>query len=309
MRITILYRPALALALCLLAGGAWAQASRTWVSGVGDDANPCSRTAPCKTFAGAISKTAAKGVISVLDPGGFGAVYISKSITIDGGGREGSILSSLQNGVTVNAGASDVVRLKNLSIDGVGNGINGVRFLAGAALILDNVKIHDTTGQGVLFAPSGSSRLSISDSVISNHGGAGVLVQAGGAGVATVTITNTRLFDNSHGLKAEDRSSVSIRNSDMSNNSNSGVLASSTIQAVEVTVDSCQVVNNGLGNASSAAIKAKGALASILIADNTVTGNYNGLVSQDGGDVVSFGRNRVSGNNVDGSPTGTIATR
>src|SRR5438477_3797204 len=49
---------------------AFAQATRTWVSGVGDDVNPCSRTAPCKTFAGAISKTAGGGEIDVLDPGG-----------------------------------------------------------------------------------------------------------------------------------------------------------------------------------------------------------------------------------------------
>src|SRR5712691_3114554 len=72
---------------------AQAQATRTWVSGVGDDANPCSRTAPCKTFAGAISKTAACGEISVLDPGGFGAVTITKSITIDGDGTLAGILA------------------------------------------------------------------------------------------------------------------------------------------------------------------------------------------------------------------------
>src|SRR5678809_162426 len=80
-----------------------AQATRTWVSGVGDDTNPCSRTAPCKTFAGAISKTATAGEISVLDPGGFGAVTIVKSITINGDGTLAGILASLTNGVIVNA--------------------------------------------------------------------------------------------------------------------------------------------------------------------------------------------------------------
>jgi len=76
------------LATFAIATSAQAQATRTWVSGVGDDANPCSRTAPCKTFAGAISKTAAGGEISVLDPGGFGAVTITKSITINGDGKQ-----------------------------------------------------------------------------------------------------------------------------------------------------------------------------------------------------------------------------
>src|SRR5437870_2432939 len=110
------------LVLSLLSIGitslAHAQATRTWVSGVGDDVNPCSRTAPCKTFAGAISKTAAGGEIDALDPGGFGAVTITKAITIDGAGTNASILASTTNGIVINAGAADVVILRNLSING-----------------------------------------------------------------------------------------------------------------------------------------------------------------------------------------------
>src|SRR5437868_9293788 len=98
-----------------------AQATRTWVSGVGDDANPCSRTAPCKTFAGAISKTAAGGEISVLDPGGFGVVTITKSITINGTGTLAGILSAgSPAGVIVNAGVNDTVILRDLSLNGAG---------------------------------------------------------------------------------------------------------------------------------------------------------------------------------------------
>src|SRR5712671_2311110 len=104
-----------------------AQASRTWVSGVGDDANPCSRTAPCKTFAGAISKTAAGGEIDALDPAGFGAVTITKAITIDGGGGQvASVLVSGTNGIVVAAGAADVVTLRNLRFNGIGTGLNGI---------------------------------------------------------------------------------------------------------------------------------------------------------------------------------------
>src|SRR6188472_965124 len=103
-----------ALCIAILVGlptGAYAQATRTWVSGVGDDVNPCSRTAPCKTFQGAISKTAAGGEISVLDPGGFGALTITKSLTIDGTGQVSSILSSGTNGITINALSTDKVYL------------------------------------------------------------------------------------------------------------------------------------------------------------------------------------------------------
>src|SRR6201994_506876 len=91
----------------LASAPAHAQATRTWVSGVGDDANPCPRTAPCKTFAGAISKTAASGEINVLDPGGFGAVTITKSITISSEGFEAGVLVSGTNGIIINAGPTD----------------------------------------------------------------------------------------------------------------------------------------------------------------------------------------------------------
>ena len=113
---------------------AHAQATRTWVSGVGDDVNPCSRTAPCKTFAGAISKTAAGGEISVLDPGGFGAVTITKAISLtnDGGGEAG-ILVAGTNAITVAAGPNDVVNVRGLVIDGSGTGLVGIRFNSGAA--------------------------------------------------------------------------------------------------------------------------------------------------------------------------------
>src|SRR5213595_1180553 len=128
---------AVSLACVLFSSLAHAQATRTWVSGVGDDANPCSRTAPCKTFAGAISKTAAGGEISVLDPGGFGAVTITKSITINGDGTLGGLLAATVNGIIVNAGANDDVIIRSISIDGTMGasiGIHGIRFLAGRSV-------------------------------------------------------------------------------------------------------------------------------------------------------------------------------
>src|SRR5919197_6626359 len=104
------------ISIFLWSGTAQAQASRTWVSGVGDDANPCSRTAPCKTFAGAISKTAAGGEIDALDPAGYGVVTLTKSITIDGGGGVvAGILASGTQGVIVNAGSGDVDSLDRKS--------------------------------------------------------------------------------------------------------------------------------------------------------------------------------------------------
>src|SRR6202790_2170711 len=134
------------LVFCLWSGGAQAQASRTWVSGVGDDANPCSRTAPCKTFAGAISKPASPGEIDCLDPGGFGAVTITKSITIDCRETLGGVLVSGTSGIVVNDGTfAATVTLRGLDIDGTGTGLSGISFVAGRALHVEEVKIYGFT--------------------------------------------------------------------------------------------------------------------------------------------------------------------
>ena len=122
---------ALGCAVVLLASTlAHAQATRTWVSGVGDDANPCSRTAPCKTFAGAISKTAAKGEINDLDPGGYGGVTITKAISIIAEGVIAGLLVSGTNAININAAAGDVVVLRGLDINGLGTGLTGINILA-----------------------------------------------------------------------------------------------------------------------------------------------------------------------------------
>src|SRR5688572_22843184 len=133
----------LTLAICSIAN---AQATRTWVSGVGDDANPCSRTAPCKTFAGAISKTAKDGEINALDPGGFGTVNITKSITIDGGptGVAG-VLNAGTTGTIINVtDVNDIrksVTLRGIAYNGAASGTNGVRVLAAAKVFIENCYI------------------------------------------------------------------------------------------------------------------------------------------------------------------------
>ena len=179
-------------ALVALSSSAHAQASRTWVSGVGDDANPCSRTAPCKTFAGAISKTASGGEIDVLDPGGFGAITITKAITIDGQGTFGSVLSPGTNGIIVNAGAGDVVTIRNLSINGVGSGINGIRFLAGAALFVEDCRIFGVTTNGIDVAKAANGNIAIRNSTISNCAQNGISVTTT-AGTEFVTLDRVRV--------------------------------------------------------------------------------------------------------------------
>src|SRR5690348_11091427 len=194
----------LGMLFLIASSAAFAQATRTWISGVGDDANPCSRTAPCKTFAGAISKTASGGIIDVLDPGGFGGVTITKPITLEAIGTIGGILVSGTNGIVVNTpGATDTVVLRGLSIDGIGTGLAGVKVLAVGKLLIEHCTIQNFTADGVDFEPSTSNaQLLVSDSTLNNNVSgsnfsAGIYIQATGA---TASIDRTRLAQNNVGL-------------------------------------------------------------------------------------------------------------
>ena len=166
------------LAAIVSAAPANAQATRTWVSGVGDDANPCSRTAPCKTFAGAISKTAAGGEINCLDPGGFGAVTITKSITIVCDYTEAGVLVSGTNAIIVNLPlATDSVTLKGLDIEGLGTGINGITFIQQGTLHVHKVQVRGfrNGGSAINFAPTiGTAELFTADSYITDNGNSGM---------------------------------------------------------------------------------------------------------------------------------------
>lgn len=168
-----------------------AQATRTWVSGVGDDANPCSRTAPCKTFAGAISKTAAGGEINVLDPGGFGGVTITKSITIKSVAVEAGVLVSGTNGIIVNAGVADTIILDGLDIEGLGTGLNGINFLAGLNLIVNNCTINRFATNGIRIASTtANSRTVIKNTFLTGNGTNGN-VNTGGV---DITLANNVIF-------------------------------------------------------------------------------------------------------------------
>jgi hypothetical protein len=193
--------------LSIVVSSAHAQATRTWVSGVGDDANPCSRTAPCKTFAGAISKTAASGEINVMDPGGFGAVTITKALTIDGsGGSIAGILVPGTYGITVSAGTGDAVVLRNLDIDGTGTGTNGIVFNSGKSLRVENTKIYGFQN-GIDFAPTGTSTLLIEKTDVHDNSSAGLYVNPGG-GSAHVTVIDSTFSNNLYGIEASGAGAV-----------------------------------------------------------------------------------------------------
>jgi hypothetical protein len=191
-----------AVLFVLPATAANAQATRTWVSGVGDDANPCSRTAPCKTFAGAISKTAASGEINVLDPGGFGAVTITKSITIRSDGVEAGVLVSGTNGIIINAAATDKVVIDGLDIEGlsgVGGSLNGINILSAREVVVRNTSIRGfqgaSAGNGILINSPNKVAVTVTDSFIFNNN-VGISVNSSGLN-GTARVYNSIITGNS----------------------------------------------------------------------------------------------------------------
>lgn len=192
-----------------LASSGHAQATRTWVSGVGDDANPCSRTAPCKTFAGAISKTAVGGEIDALDPGGFGSVTITKSITIDGTAGFGGILAAQTTGININitseTDAAKSVRIRGLSINGAGNGIQGINLIAANKLTVEDCVIDGFVNNGINVT---TGAVFVRNTTIRNNAGFGINVATGGQ----VALANVSLIFNGAGLSGAATSVSSFGN-------------------------------------------------------------------------------------------------
>jgi hypothetical protein len=289
----------LALAIFMFASVsmAQAQASRTWVSGVGDDVNPCSRTAPCKTWAGAISKTAACGEIDALDPGGFGAVTITKSITLDGTGTMASILASLTTGITINAAATDVITIRGISINGFCNGLRGINILSAKTVNVEDCVIFRFAGNGIQSTDANGLALNVRNTVIRDNTGDGINMLAAAAGPSRVTLDNVRLSGNTNGMHARSGVTVTATDSVFSNNSAAGVFSDNTVAAsfAVIRVQRSQISGNATGVQAGSA----GGVASsvVEISQNLINFNTgNGVLVSTGGIVETFSNNDIQGN-------------
>ena len=271
----------LALALALPSMAA-AQATRTWVSGVGDDANPCSRTAPCKTFAGAISKTTLGGVISVLDPGGFGGLTITHAITIDGEATLASVLVAGTNGIVVAAGASDVVILRNIALESPAGtpGLNGIVFQSGAALVIENVFIHGFSQSSIEVASASGNVTVKNTSIIGGLNG----VSVNGGSSLRVSLTGVTIKDTSNAAIDTVTGATDVSNSIISHNANVGLVA----EGGTISAENNMLTGNGI------AVWAEPGT-TIRLSNNGIYDNLTGL-GCGGGTVASAGNNREAGN-------------
>jgi hypothetical protein len=288
-RIALLAIAAGLLTPLLATAPASAQATRTWVSGVGDDVNPCSRTAPCKTFAGAISKTAAGGEINCLDPAGYGGVTTIKAITFNCGYTLGSILVSGGPGITVNAGVNDRVSIRGIQLQGINQtpspGTIGIRILGAQSVVIEDSVITNFSTSGILDSrTAGSTKLFIRNSVVSHNNGTGI--NLGATNFGFTDIENVSSVNNLFGLAAITGNSVMIKRSFFSVNSNTGIEVDAGAQA---NVDNTSISHNGTGIQPTGTIR---------LSNSDLTFNTTAVtVGTAGGQ--TYGNNRIAGN---GSP-------
>jgi hypothetical protein len=285
---------ALSTALCCAASPAKAQSSRTYVSGTGKDGNPCTAASPCKTLQTAINLTAAGGEVYVLNSANYGSATINKSLTITSEGNATGLLATSGAAITISAGATDVISLRGLDIDGGGIASVGVQFTSGQSLNIQKTSVRNFANSGIVFNGTANDTLFISDTVAANNVNNGILVQAGsgpvngafnritasgnGAGIliagtgVAVAMTDSVLDSNNYGIGAGS-SAVLVRNSTVAHN------------AVGISADQSSTVS---------------------VVQSTVTGNGTGWQAINFGQLATYGNNNVAGNANDGTPTTTI---
>ena len=301
--------------IMIAATQAGAQATRTFVSGVGDDFNPCSRTAPCKTFSGAINKTAAGGEINCLDPGGFGAVTITKSITIDCEGTMGSALASSTTGVLLNA-AGIIVTLRNLNINGgtpALPGVNGIRYLSAARLNVENVRIFNFASasagnaNGISINPTsgGSHRVHVSNSVIRNNGtasqGSAIRVAPTGAAAVQLSLENVEMTGNFRGIDVvatgtSAGNTVTITGGAIFNSTDNAINGATNANALNLMVNDVTFSNNLRG------IVLAGAGAQARVGESRITQNGTAVAVSGGAVVQSYKNNQIDFNTNNSTP-------
>jgi hypothetical protein len=306
----------LSLGICVIAGGllahattAHAAANDTWVSGTGSNSGACPITAPCRTLAFAHNLTVSGGTIHVLSSGNFGPLIITKTISIVANGVDAMINSAVSGaGIIVHAGGTDIVSLSGLTIDQRGMANDGISFVSGRALHVQNCTLRRTV-HGITFAPTGTSKLDFADSVITDPSQDGLFIHPSGSGGATVMVDRVRVenaggwgfqFNGSNttgSIKATVRDSVAAGGS-------FGILA---VDQDGNGVTTLMIDHTTVANNTNIGVDSIGE-SSIWIGDSVVTGNGTGF-SSSGGVLASYVSNKLINNTIEGTPQSSIGTQ
>jgi parallel beta-helix repeat protein len=270
---------------------------RAFVSANGSDNNPCNIASPCRTIGIALGTVAPRGEVVVLDSAGYGPFVVNKAVTIIASqGVYAGVSVSSGDGITINAGPSDVIILRGLTVNGVG-GANGIVFNSGQTLFVERCNINGFTASGLNFA--GGGRLFTRDSNIRNNAGSGITVSGSVQALATASIDRVRLEANGTGLAVLDRAKASVRNSVASGNTTGFAVNPSTAPA-DINIEKCLVANNNTGVLAQGS---GGGVGTLRISKSVIVENGLGLSAQPGGALLSGGHNKLGGNTTDSSGT------
>jgi hypothetical protein len=280
-----MYRQIILIAALLSPQALFALNSRSAVSINGVDTNPCTVVSPCRTFTQAINSTATDGEVVALDSGGFGAFSVYQGVTVEGApGVYAGVTAASGDAITV--GNSGTVTLRNLVINGLGTGMNGIFKDGGAGSIvhIENCTVENFSSIGIY----SFGFVTVTDSTIRNVNAGAYLYSVA---PRTATLTNVSVSDASEGIGAVQDFTVTVRNSIVTHASLAFVAFNNSV----LTIDSC-VISHNTGDAVVA-----GAGGTVRISNNLITGNAIGV----DGAVESWGNNNIAGNttNVNGTLT------
>jgi hypothetical protein len=298
-------------AILMTAGAtpAWSQATRTWISGVGDDVNPCSRTAPCKTFAGAISKTAAGGEINAIDPGGYGTITITKSITLDGYGPMTSILASgATNGVLVN-GAGITVNLRNLTINCAGSTTpTGIRIVNAATVNIENVVIENcnginAAGRGIAIETSADVRVNVRNVTFSNLTNFGIHSNPTAGTVFLSVDDSTFMRGGTTAIQLRQNTNATINETTVAHH-NPGAAVAAELSTVLTHISNSVFTDNAFG-----IFNGNGGNPTTRISNTVITRSTSAALQISGGSIISNGDNPIRQNAGNEIPSSVEAPR
>jgi hypothetical protein len=306
-----------AFAVCFVAltSQAQAQRTRTWVSGTGDDTNPCARTSPCKTFAAAMAQVADCGEIDTLDAGGYGPVTVNKGVKIDGGGGEAgqvaSILATSGQGVSIDNSSTlchfDVLR--NLDINGIQTGTIGVNVTSsttpGNSISFENVDIENFTGLCFDVEASGKQNVQLYNTNLENCGGGGIKSNtvASGGGVNRISIVKSTIMRNGGpGVWVSANTDMRVFLSTLDSNGNGGALADAS--TAKLFIDQCSIANN-----QGAGVHSTNSAITSVTQSSIAYNNGVGFLADAGGQLLTGTNNYLNSNSGgDGARTGPVTT-
>ena len=281
------------------AAPAQAQAARTFVSAAGSDSNNCTNVvSPCRHFAAAYAKTAAEGEIDVLDPANYGELTIDHGISVQGHGW--ASVSAVTNGAAITITGGDKINISGVILDG-GAAINsnGIRFNSAGSLTVRDCVVRNFANYGILFAPTNSSQLFVSNTLVSDNGYIGISIQSAGPGTTTGVLNRVKIENNASdglnagsGLTGTQTINLTVSDSVSANNGGSGIFVQSTGSfPVSIMARNSTIANNGAHG-----LVATSTGATILVTRSTITGNGIGWDAFASGVVTSYADNNIDGN-------------